>query len=66
MRPVPIYISNSGKVGPKRNFLSLRIPKNDRLAGQDLERFKRLRMEREALLRREDNQVVDTSTAVGF
>ena len=52
--------------GEKINFLSLRIPKNDRLAGQDLERFKRLRMEREALLRREDNQVVDTSTAVGF
>ena len=46
--------------GEKINFLSLRIPKNDRLAGQDLERFKRLRMEREALLRREDNQVVDS------
>ena len=66
MRPVPICISNFLRDGEKINFLSLRIPKNDRLAGQDLERFKRLRMEREALLRREDNQVVDTSTAVGF
>ena len=37
--------------GEKINFLSLRIPKNDRLAGQDLERFKRLREEREAQLR---------------
>ena len=51
--------------GEKINFLSLRIPKNDRLAGQDLERFKRLREEREAQLRREDNQVVD-SGAKGF
>ena len=32
--------------GEKINFLSLRIPKNDRLAGQDLQRFKRLRAER--------------------
>ena len=51
--------------GEKMNFLSLRIPKNDRLAGQDLERFKRLRAEREALFRGEDNRV-GQSDAVGF
>ena len=51
--------------GEKINFLSLRIPKNDRLADQDLQRFKQLRGEREAQLRREDNQVVD-SGAKGF
>ena len=48
--------------GEKINFLSLRIPKNDRLAGQDLQRFKRLREDREALWRREDNRVVDSGT----
>ena len=48
--------------GEKINFLNLRIPKDDRLAGQDLQRFKRLREEREALLRREDNRVVDSGT----
>ena len=45
--------------GEKINFLSLRIPKSDRLAGQDLQRFKELREGREAQLRREDNRVVD-------
>jgi murein DD-endopeptidase MepM/ murein hydrolase activator NlpD len=48
--------------GEKINFLSLRIPKDDRLAGQDLQRFKRLREEREALLRGKDNRVVDSGT----
>ena len=52
--------------GEKINFLSLRIPKNDRLADQDLQRFKQLRGEREAQLRREDNQVVDRSGSAGF
>lgn len=51
--------------GEKVDFLSLRIPKNDRLAGRDLQRFKRLRDEREALLRSEDNQVGQSDT-VGF
>lgn len=46
--------------GEKINFLSLRIPKNDRLAGQDLQRFKELREGREAQLRREDNRIVDS------
>jgi murein DD-endopeptidase MepM/ murein hydrolase activator NlpD len=46
--------------GEKINFLGLRLPKNERLAGEDLRRFQRLREEREALLRREDNRVVDS------
>jgi murein DD-endopeptidase MepM/ murein hydrolase activator NlpD len=45
--------------GHKINFLSLRIPKNERLADEDLVRFKRLREEREALLRREENRLVE-------
>jgi murein DD-endopeptidase MepM/ murein hydrolase activator NlpD len=48
--------------GEKINFLSLRIPKNERLAGQELQRFKRLREEREGLLRREDNRVVQSGS----
>jgi murein DD-endopeptidase MepM/ murein hydrolase activator NlpD len=51
--------------GEKINFLSLRIPKNDRLAGQDLQRFKELREGREAQLRRADNRIVDSRSA-GF
>ena len=51
--------------GEKINFLSLRIPKNDRLAGQDLQRFKRLRDESAALFRSEDNRVGQSDT-VGF
>lgn len=45
--------------GHKINFLAMRIPKNERLAGEDLQRFQRLRAEREALLRREETQVVE-------
>jgi murein DD-endopeptidase MepM/ murein hydrolase activator NlpD len=45
--------------GEKVNFLSLRLPRNDRLVGQDLERFKQLREEREALLHREGDQLVE-------
>jgi murein DD-endopeptidase MepM/ murein hydrolase activator NlpD len=48
--------------GQKINFLSLRIPKSERLAGEDLERFKRLRDEREALLRREENRLVERAS----
>jgi hypothetical protein len=51
--------------GEKINFLSLRIPKNDRLAGQDLQRFKERREGREAQLRRADNRIVDSRSA-GF
>jgi len=50
--------------GEKIDFLSLRIAQNDRLAGRDLQRFKRLRDEREALFR-EDNRVGQSGT-VGF
>ncbi len=42
----------------KINFLGLRLPKNERLAGEELQRFMRLREEREALLRRANNRVV--------
>jgi murein DD-endopeptidase MepM/ murein hydrolase activator NlpD len=52
--------------GQKINFLSLRLPRNDRLAGQDLERFKQLRMEREALLHRDDNRVVERNNSGTF
>jgi murein DD-endopeptidase MepM/ murein hydrolase activator NlpD len=45
--------------GQKINFLSLRIPKNERLAGEDLQRFKRVREQRETLLRGEDNRLVE-------
>jgi murein DD-endopeptidase MepM/ murein hydrolase activator NlpD len=48
--------------GEKINFLSLRIAKEDHLEGRELERFKQLREEREALLRSHDNQVVDGSS----
>jgi murein DD-endopeptidase MepM/ murein hydrolase activator NlpD len=48
--------------GEKINFLSLRLPKNERLAGQDLQRFKQLRQEREARLRRLDNRVVQSGS----
>jgi murein DD-endopeptidase MepM/ murein hydrolase activator NlpD len=44
--------------GEKIDFLAMRIPKNERLVGEDLQRFKRLRAEREALLRREETLVV--------
>jgi murein DD-endopeptidase MepM/ murein hydrolase activator NlpD len=44
--------------GEKINFLGLRLPKNERLAGQELQRFMRLREERQVLLRRANNQVV--------
>jgi murein DD-endopeptidase MepM/ murein hydrolase activator NlpD len=43
--------------GEKINFLSVRVPKNERLAGQDLQRFRQLREERGALLRGKDNRV---------
>jgi len=39
------------------NFLTLKIPKTERLAGDDLLRFKWLRDQREILLRRRENQV---------
>jgi murein DD-endopeptidase MepM/ murein hydrolase activator NlpD len=43
----------------KLNFLGLRLPKNERLAGEEQRRFQRLRAEREALLRRTNERVVE-------
>ena len=43
--------------GEQLNFLTLKIPKTERLAGDDLLRFKWLRDQREVLLRRRENQV---------
>jgi murein DD-endopeptidase MepM/ murein hydrolase activator NlpD len=45
------------KGGEKINFLSLRIPRVDRLAGTDLRRFALVRDERLALLRGKDVEV---------
>jgi murein DD-endopeptidase MepM/ murein hydrolase activator NlpD len=49
----------------KVNFLNLRLPKNERLAGEDLNRFKRLRAERQALLHRAGKQIGENG-ADGF
>ena len=46
--------------GEKLNFLALQIPKTDTLAGGDLVRFKRLRDQRLALLRRGENRIAGT------
>jgi murein DD-endopeptidase MepM/ murein hydrolase activator NlpD len=51
--------------GQKINFLTLRIPKGERLAGEDLARFQWQREEREALLHRDDGRVV-RSASTGF
>ena len=46
--------------GTKINFLDMRIPKSQILAGEDLQRFARLRDERQAMLRRgADERVVE-------
>jgi murein DD-endopeptidase MepM/ murein hydrolase activator NlpD len=44
--------------GTKINFLSLRIPKNQQLAKEDLQRFQHLRDERQAMLRRDAEERV--------
>jgi murein DD-endopeptidase MepM/ murein hydrolase activator NlpD len=43
----------------KINFLDLRIPKNQQLAGEDLQRFKHLRDQRQARLDKTDDRVVE-------
>src|SRR6266478_8604023 len=48
--------------GQKINFLTLRTPKSERLAGEDLERFQRQREEREALLHGDDSRVVHSGS----
>ena len=50
--------------GEKINFLGLRLPRNERLTGQELHRFTRLREEREVLLRRAHNRVVEADRGV--
>jgi murein DD-endopeptidase MepM/ murein hydrolase activator NlpD len=47
--------------GTKINFLDLRIPKTQQLAGADVQRFKQLREQRQAMLRKEDNRIVDNT-----
>lgn len=47
--------------GTKINFLDLRIPKSEQLAGAELERFHRLRDERQALLRDDKDRVVEVT-----
>ena len=44
--------------GAKINFLDLRIPKSQQLAGEDLHRFSRLREQRQAMLRQGGEQPV--------
>jgi murein DD-endopeptidase MepM/ murein hydrolase activator NlpD len=44
----------------KLNFLSLRVPTTEKLTGDDLLRFKQLRDQRYALLRREENRIAGT------
>ena len=44
--------------GTKVNFLNLRIPKEQQLAGQNLARFERLREQQEAMLHKSDAKVV--------
>jgi murein DD-endopeptidase MepM/ murein hydrolase activator NlpD len=48
----------------KINFLGLRLPKNERLAGEELQRFMRLRAEHEALLRRANNRLVKSGSGI--
>jgi murein DD-endopeptidase MepM/ murein hydrolase activator NlpD len=48
--------------GTKINFLDLRIPKSQQLAGDDLQRFKRSRDQRLARLRKNGDQVVKTDS----
>ena len=47
--------------GTKVNFLDMRIPKSEQLAGTDLQQFNRLREQQQALLRKDENRVVGNS-----
>jgi murein DD-endopeptidase MepM/ murein hydrolase activator NlpD len=47
--------------GAKINFLAMRIPKTEQLAGADLQQFNRLRAQRQALLQGDENRLVDNS-----
>ena len=50
--------------GTKINFLDLRIPKSQQLAGTDLQQFRRLRDERQAMLRENNDRVVTTAKSL--
>jgi len=47
--------------GTKVNFLDMRIPKSEQLAGTDLQQFNLLREQQRSLLRKDENRVVDNS-----
>jgi len=47
--------------GIKVNFLDIRIPKSEQLAGTDLQQFNRFREQQQALLRKDENRVVNNS-----
>jgi murein DD-endopeptidase MepM/ murein hydrolase activator NlpD len=47
--------------GEKIDFLSLRIPKIERLMAEELQRFRRLRDARQALLRKAANRIVQSA-----
>jgi murein DD-endopeptidase MepM/ murein hydrolase activator NlpD len=49
--------------GTKINFLDLRIPKNQQLAGAELAGFQRLREQRQAMLRKTEERVAVDSAA---
>jgi murein DD-endopeptidase MepM/ murein hydrolase activator NlpD len=52
--------------GTKINFLDLRIPKNQHLAGEDLRRFNLLRDQRQAILRKEDEERIVENSRQGL
>jgi len=52
--------------GAKINFLDLHIPKSQQLAGEDLQRFSRLREQRQAMLRQGGEQPVVGSAPKNF
>jgi murein DD-endopeptidase MepM/ murein hydrolase activator NlpD len=47
--------------GNKINFLGLRLPKNHQLAGEDLPRFNLVRDQRQAMLRHDDDRLVNNT-----
>ncbi len=47
--------------GAKINFLAMRIPKTEQLAGADLQQFNRLRAQRQTLLQGDENRLVNNS-----
>ncbi|HEU4770984.1 MAG TPA: peptidoglycan DD-metalloendopeptidase family protein, partial [Candidatus Udaeobacter sp.] len=52
--------------GTKINFLDLRIPKSQHLAGEDLRRFNLLRDQRQAILRKQDKERIVENSRQGL